>query len=388
MKKKKIIIPAVICACVTAGIVFVVVHKSGSEDEGAVYVQKVSDLLPGTSASFSQRLSGVAESQDSVDIKADSSKKIVEIYVNQGDSVEKDAPLFVYDVSDAQTNIQSTQLDIEGLNNDIQACNDNIAELTQEKNNASGEDALSYTTQIQDKQMQIRQDQLDIQSKQNSLQKYQQEIDQATVKAPIAGIVKSVNANGGTDPNSGQELPTVSISETSAVRIKGTVNEQNISQVSSGMAVTVLSRVDETKTWNGTVTSVETDPQTNSDNSDYSSSDSNGESASKYTFYVSLENSDGLMLGQHVYIEPGTNENGKTGIWLDSSFVTVEDDGNSYVWAAENDKLVKKQVEIGETDDSDYTVQITSGLTKDDEIAYPDSSYTEGMKVSRMESEQ
>lgn len=386
MKKRNIIILVIAGIAAAGGITYGVIRNNNSSaaNDNAVYVQKVSTLMPGGAGSFSQRLSGVAESQDTVDIKADVSKKIVEVYVTQGASVNKDDPLFVYDVTDAQSNIQSTQLDIEGLNNDITAANNAIADLTQQRDAASDDMKLQYTTEIQDKQMQIRQDQLDIQGKQNTLQKYQQEVDSATVKAPISGVIKTVNANGGVDNNTGQELPIVSIAETGTIRIKGTVTEQNISQVTAGMPVTIRSRMDETQTWTGTVTSVETDPQSSSSNS-YYSSDSSGESASKYTFYVAMENSDGLMLGQHVFIEPGETST-KTGIWIDTSFIVQNEDGTSYVWAADNNKLVKKTVETGTVDDEDYTTEITSGLSEDDEIAYPDSSFTEGLPVISMES--
>ena len=45
-------------------------------------------------------------------------------------------------------------------------------------------------------------------------------------------------------------------------------------------------------------------------------------SSSTYPFYVNLDSSDGLMLGQHVYIEPdeGQDEQ-KAGLWLSEVYI-------------------------------------------------------------------
>ena len=49
----------------------------------------------------------------------------------------------------------------------------------------------------------------------------------------------------------------------------------------------------------------------------------------------SLDSSDGLMLGQHVYIEPdeGQDDN-KAGIWLNDYFIVDADTDSPYVWVA------------------------------------------------------
>ena len=68
----------------------------------------------------------------------------------------------------------------------------------------------------------------------------------------------------------------------------------------------ICSRVDDT-TWTGTITKVDTDNPVQNASSDYyddESADSDTTTSSKYNFYVSLDESEGLMLGQHVYIEP------------------------------------------------------------------------------------
>ena len=62
---------------------------------------------------------------------------------------------------------------------------------------------------------------------------------------------------------------------------------------------------------------------------------------------------NGLMLGQHVTIEPDHGQaTVKDGIWLNSGWIVQEDDGSAYVWAAKEGgaKLEKRSVELGEYD--------------------------------------
>ena len=185
-------------------------------------------------------------------------------------------------------------------------------------------------------------------------------------------------SDGGTDQN-GNTKPLISITQTGEFRVKGTISEMG--SISEGSSVIVRSRINEDQIYKGTVTKVETEPQTDNNNF-YSGSDS-GESASKYPFYVTLDNNDGLMLGQHVYIEPDNGQSSvKQGIWLDSSFIAYDDNGDPYVWVSEKEKLKKRKVELGETDDEMYTTEIKSGLSKDDYIAWVDDSYKEGMKTT------
>ena len=181
-----------------------------------------------------------------------------------------------------------------------------------------------------------------------------------------------------TDEN-GNQKPLVSITQTSDFRVKGSISEMG--SISEGTNVIVRSRINENQVYKGTVTKVETDPQSNSNNNVYGN-DSN-ESASKYPFYVTLDNNKGLKLGQHVYIEVDNGQSTKKkGIWLDASFIVSDDNGNSYVWVSEKGKLKKRKVELGKTDEETFTTKIKSGLSENDYIAWADDSYSEGMKTT------
>lgn len=371
-KKTKIII--LISACIliaVIGIYFLFPKESNNQN---IYVQKVSTIIG--SSYTENRYSGVVESSETVDINQDGNKSITDMYVEAGQKVSKGDKLFSYDTTEASNSIAQKKLDIEAQNNEIQAQNNTIADYKAELN--KGGDKVEIQARINDASFAIRQAQNTIKATQTEIDQLNKQIENSTVLSTIDGIIKEVNKDGGTD-ESGNQKPLVSITQTTDFRVKGSISEMGT--ISEGTSVIVRSRINEDQIYKGTVTKVETDPQSNSNNNFYGADSS--ESASKYPFYVSLDNNKGLMLGQHVYIEADNGQSTKKkGIWLDASFIVSDDNGNSYVWVSEKGKLKKRKVELGKTDEETYTTKIKSGLSVDDYIAWADDSYSEGMKTT------
>ncbi len=108
--------------------------------------------------------------------------------------------------------------------------------------------------------------------------------------------------------NSSDSNAFITILATGDYRIKGKVNEQNLSEIQEGEKAIVRSRVDENQTWSGTFTAVNTDEAENNNNNMYYGATSTETTSSSYSFYVILDSSDGLLLGQHVYIEKDVGE--------------------------------------------------------------------------------
>ena len=371
-KKTKIIILISVCILITIiGIYFLFPKGNNS---GNIYVQKVSTIIG--SSYTENRYSGVVESSETVDINQDGNKSITEMYVEVGQKVRKGDKLFSYDTTEASNSIAQKKLDIEAQNNEIAAQNNAIEDYKAELN--KGGDKVEIQARINDASYAIRQAQNTIKATQTEIDQLNKQIKNSTVLSTIDGIIKEVNKDGGTD-ESGNKKPLVSITQTSDFRVKGSISEMG--SISEGTNVIVRSRINEDQIYKGTVTKVETDPQSNSNNN-FSRADS-GESASKYPFYVSLDNNKGLKLGQHVYIEVDNGQSTKKkGIWLDASFIVSDDNGNSYVWVSERGKLKKRKVELGKSDEETHTTKIKSGLSEDDYIAWADDSYSEGMKTT------
>lgn len=371
-KKTKIII--LISACLLIVVIGIYFLFSKGNNNQNIYVQKVSTIIG--SSYTENRYSGVVESSETVDINQDGNKSITDMYVKAGQKVSKGDKLFSYDTTEAANSIAQKKLDIEAQNNEIQAQNNTIADYKAELN--KGGDKVEIQARINDASYAIRQAQNTIKATQTEIEQLNKQIENSTVLSTIDGIIKEVNKDGGTD-ESGNQKPLVSITQTTDFRVKGSISEMGT--ISEGTSVIVRSRVNEDQIYKGTVTKVETDSQSNSNNN-FNGADSS-ESASKYPFYVSLDNNKGLMLGQHVYIEADNGQSTKKkGIWLDASFIVSDDNGNSYVWVSERGKLKKRKVELGKTDEETFATKIKSGLSVDDYIAWADDSYSEGMKTT------
>ncbi len=334
MSKKKVGIIIGTVAVIAAVAVWKFGGNMGHDSKDRVYVEKVSSIM-GSSAGMQNRYSGLVQPQKTVDINADSERTIKEFLVKEGDTVEEGTPLFVYDTEDLEMDLQQAKLEIENTDLEISGYRSQIAELEKERNAASEDGKFEYTTQIQSVQTQIRQAEYEKSSKKLDIDKIQAKIDNSEVASTAEGVVKTLNDPKTSDANNmgGENNATISIMVTGTYRVKGTLDEQTINAVYPGSPVIIRSRVDETQTWTGTVDNIDTGETAGSDNDEMMSYSSGGDdgsnSASKYPFYISLDNADGLILGQHVLIEldQGQTEE-KEGLWLYASYIVMGEGGN------------------------------------------------------------
>ena len=391
-KKAGIITLVVIAAAVAALLVWFFVFRgnSGESDGETAYVQSVSILMDTGSVGMTNQYAGVVETQETWSVNKNSDATVADLKVKVGDTVKKGDVLFTYDTSSYQSQLDQANIDLQRLNNELKTLNDTLTQLQTQQKKAAASEQANYTIQIQEQQLSIQQKQLDIQSKQSDIDKLNENIQNNQVTAGIDGVVRSINDGTSATVTSGTDSNAyITIMKTGDLRVKGTVNELNICMLTEGTEVTIRSRVDSTQTWKGKITKIDTENATTDTSNGYYSSGDSSTTSSKYPFYVELDSSDGLMLGQHVYIEPDTGMEDTVdkseGIWIGSYCVDQTDPDNPFVWADNgHGRLEKRTVKIGSTDDMTSEVQILDGLTKDDSIAIPDGTQQEGMKTAPM----
>lgn len=367
-------------AVATGGLFWWKSRTDSSDSDGIAYVSAVSELNTAVSLGANMQFSGVVEPQQVKEIKADTSKTISEISVEEGAHVKKGDVLFSYDIESMELELQQGEVEVERMENEITSNEQQISQLESEKNNASADDQLSYTTQIQSLETDIAKTKYDIKTKQIELEKLKKTIKNSSVKAEISGTIQSLKTveqmqTDGTDV-------IMKIMSDGEFRVKCTINEQNMGMIWADQPVLIRSRIDDT-VWNGTVTEIGKEAETNQNDMMMYENDEMSTS-SKYPFYVTLESGEGLMLGQHVLVdgsESSTVE--KDGIWLYSDYIITDENGKSYVWATDSgDKLEKREVKLGETDEMMGDCEIVSGLEDDDMIAYPSDFYEVGMRTT------
>jgi len=341
-----------------------------------VYVAPVSSIT-GVMSDMDPRYSGLVEPQKITKVNKDDSRTVAEVLVQEGDPVTAGQPLFSYDTGEMDLSIRQAELELEGIANELTVLQDNKTQLEKEQKDASKDDQFKYTVEIQSVELQIKSKEYDRSVKQTELEKLRDSLQNNQVFSEVDGTVQEIHTTPATD-SMGNPLPFMSILSSGEFRIKGTVTEMNLNSLSEGQAVTVRSRVDENSRWSGTIESIEYEPVQDNNNMYYY--DGGGEKASKYNFFVTIESPEGLILGQHVYIEPDAGASmSHKGMWLPQMYLVVDEDGSGYVWARnEEEKLERRPVMLGQYDAGEGLYEIVSGLAASDYIAIPAEGLIEG----------
>ncbi len=384
-KKKKILFigaGAAILVIILFAIWFFVFRRSSATAEGAVAYTTPVSVLTGTSTGTVNRYAGVVEPQQTIKIQKASDRTVKEVFVKEGDTVTKGAPLFSYDTDETQMKLSEAELELERIATEISTLYSQIETLQNEKEKAPDSEAFSYTTQILTAQNDVKRAEYNQKSKGVEIDQIRKSLENATVTSEIDGVVKSINDGSQASYGYGydEDSSYMTILSNNAYRIKGTINEQNMYNIMAGQEMLVHSRIDESITWRGTITEIDTENPVTNQNMYYSSGNDTNTSSSSYNFYVELADEASLMLGQHVFMEPNQGQSdAKEGLWL-SSYYLIFDGNDAYAWVrGKNDKLEKRQITTGEYDETMDEYEITSGLTPEDSIAFPEDTLTEGM---------
>ena len=339
----------------------------------AVYVQSVAELSGMGGIAPGDRFAGIVVSENVAEVNRDGDKTIKELLVKAGDDVTEGQILFEYDTDQLQLALDKQRLEREQLQASIENYKDQIADLEKQRNRVAESSKLQYTVQIQSLQVDLKEAELNLKTKDMDIAQSENVLENAEVKSPVTGRVQEINESG--MDNYGNPAAYITIQQSGSYRVKGTLGELQRGGIMEGTRMRITSRTDETVFWLGTVTLVdyENPSQGNSNNMYYGPAVDEMTAASKYPFYIELDNTDGLILGQHVYLEVAVEGEAQTGLALSMAFICYEDDGTAYVWAENGrGKLEKRVITLGDFNDMMGTVMVIDGLTESDYLAFPD----------------
>ena len=370
MKKMALLLAALLLLSSLAG--------CGKSSKGKASVESVSMICGLSGVGQADRFAGVVSAQGETKVEKDDSRQVASVAVKTGDEVKKGQTLFTYDQTQAQLDLEKAQLELEQMKSTLSAKQEEKARLERDKSNVSADQQLQYDLEIREATAAILEQQYNITLKEKEVQRLGNSVGSADVTSPVDGRVQAVNENGGTDSN-GKALPFMTIVETAGFRVKGYVNENNASALSKGAEVLVRSRVG-SDVWKGSISSIDWKNPTTGSNQSTMDGGSDVSTASKYPFYVTLDSSDGLLMGQHVYIEPDHGQGQKQeGIHLPAYYIN-DADTSPWVWAQDkNGKLEKRSLTLGTYEEDLATYPVESGLAAEDYIAFPDETLAAGM---------
>ena len=382
----------IIALCLVLGLILAGCGENTGTGTDAVYVDSVGKLAGINGfAGVQNRFAGMVEPQATMKVNPEQGRTVKTTLVEEGQSVQEGDPLFVYDTEDIQLTLEQAQLEIERLDNSINTYYSEIAALEEEKKSASEDNQLQYTIEIQNRLASIKQAEYDKKVKQSEIDKQKSQMENDTVYSTMTGVVQSIDEtvlDGNTTDMYGQEKTYITLMASGEYRVKAKINEQNVHQITSGSAVLVRSRVFEDQTWTGVISEIDTSQTEQNNNNIYYGTNNTdaSQTSSSYAFYIVLDSYEGLILGQHVYVElvseSAVEENGNQVLAIPSAYL-VQEGENWFVWAEKDGKLEKRDVTLGTYYEVEDTYEILSGLTPEDYIASPREGLSEGQTTTR-----
>ena len=215
------------------------------------------------------------------------------------------------------------------------------------------------TKQIKEKEQKIKDLDLSKRSAELELKKLKKKVGDGVIKSTVEGVVKEA-----TDEASAknENKPVVSVVGEEGFYVTGRVGETMLDQIKEGMTATVMSW-QSGESYEATVTGVGNSPV-----SDYSTGENQNQSF--YPFTLVIHGDANLSNGESVNLSMDGIAAGSDGsIYLEKMFVREE--GNRYYVykRGDNGRLTKQYVEVGKN--MYNSLEITSGLTMDDLIAFP-----------------
>lgn len=363
--------------------------RSSAADSKRVFASSVESISAHSDSSGRiQRYGGEIEPQTTWSVARESDQEIAKTYVKVGDEVKVGTKLFTYDRTSIENSLEQKNIDIEKKQIDLasekKALEDDKRNLNTVK---TAEERTELTISIAQQENSIKSDEFDIKQKLIERDKIENNLKNTDVYSEMEGIVRSIAVGSGSSSDSDTYITIMAEGD---FRVKAKLNEQNVSEVAVGDKMLVYSRTNTEKVWTGTVTEMDTSSaDTENQNSNYYYYGGNTDSAlssTNYAFYVTLSESDGLLLGEHVYLEKDDGQLEKRdGIWLDAAYLQSQDDA-WYVWAeSSRHSLEQRFVTLGEYDSLLDRYEITQGLSMEDYISYPMEYMKEGMAVTRVD---
>ena len=215
---------------------------------------------------------------------------------------------------------------------------------------------------ISEQEKKIKDLDLDKRKAELDVEKLKAQSSDGIIYANVTGTVKNLQDKDNL-PTDG--TPFMEIAGSEGLYVTGGISELLLDKVKPGQTVSVSS-------WeSGTSCEAEITEIKNYPSTDVSSYGDGNNNVSYYPFVAYIEDSTGLRNGEYVDLNMTvSDEEDGASIYIFKGYVRSEN-GKSYVLKAdENDRLVKQYVKTGKIIYGD-TIEIKSGLTEDDRIAFP-----------------
>ena len=355
---------------------------SGCGEKVYVPVVRV-DSLTGAALAVDQ-FSGVVVSDSSVTVASESGKTVAELLVKEGDKVTQGQKLFSYDSDELELSLDKQELDLDRLEAEIKEIKAQIKDVETDLKKAKDDTKTQLNIQLRQLETELTQSTYDQEDLKTDIAYTKKMLKNVDVKSPIDGTVRTINTDNPEE--------YIIIQQAGAYRVKGLLNEMAMNMgLMEGSAVEIVSRLDPNQIWTGMVSLVDYEnAEQNSYDSMYYGNTGGMNSTSSYPFYVTLDYTDGLLLGQHVYIRMAIPKPDPEAVYMPENYLMDVLFNNetgattATVWAVSTEgKLEKRTVVLGEYDMATGCYRILEGLEPVDYVADPSNpDCKEGAEIS------
>ena len=362
--KMHLFVPAVAAA-------LVVVLTGCSSNVNPVAVQRADQLS--ASGVVKERFPGEVVSEASVQVQKDNTKVLEECYVTVGQTVKMGDKLFSYDLDSVKIALEKQQLEVDKMKNEQNSYGDQKRDLENKlKAAGSSSEKVRLTLEINTLKTQLMETEYQLKAKAKEIAGLQEMLENVDITSPVDGVIQKVDEEG-------ESGAYITIQQSGAFKVRGTLNEMSMkSGLTVGSRVKIISRLDSGNTWEGQVISVgnQSQPQDNS-------MDANAQlNSTDYPFFVELQSTEGLLLGQHVYLEL-VAEDEMEGLWIPENYLMDMEvnpgDGTAsakVLVAGGNGKLQSVTVGLGQYHETSGCYEVLSGLKADAYVADPQAPGT------------
>ena len=241
----------------------------------------------------------------------------------------------------------------------------------------NGYTAEELKAAISDKEDDIAQAKEDLHEAQISYKEAKAEVDKATVKAKLAGTVTTAYSKG-TLPTDGSAAIVVKAAD--GMYVKTSISEMELDSVKVGGTIKCVSS-DTGDEYTAEVKEISDFPTADSSNG----GDVSNPNSSYYPIVAFIKDADGLSPGGSVEVSYSSKSMGtanENAVYLQKAYIRTEDK-KSYVYLRDKKtkRLKKQYITVGKTMNGQY-IEIVSGVTEDDNIAFPyGKNLREGVKT-------
>lgn len=368
---------------IAAGLVLAMGLTACAQEESSfVSVERVDRLT--SAATAADRFAGVVVSDNAVDVAKEADKKVKDLLVQEGDVVEEGQKLFSYDTDELNLTLDKQELEQDRLEAEIDDIEKQIKDVNTELKKATGDTKTQLNIQLRQLEMELTQAEYDGEVLEKDIEYTEKMLKNVHVYSPIDGTVRTIS----------EENPEqyIVIQQTGAYRVKGILNEMNMGMgIMEGTAVEIVSRLNPDQVWTGVVEMVDYEnAEQNSYDSMYYGNVSGMTSSSSYPFYITLDSTEGLLLGQHVYIQIAVQVTDPTVPYIPESYLMellyddISGTVSASVWMVNAEGVLAKQtITLGEYDMATGSYQVLSGLDFVDYVADPSNpAAREGAAIS------